>query len=224
LKGKGADIFFGDYAPPGPDDIPIPPTTDDDADRPTDSTVAGAATSDASTPPASMLASKDESKQARIIASQQTSRHGSKQEGLHADVASADATIDDVPAAGTSTGRPSGPAVRPGPAARRRADAHTTPGRARAEPDLPAEIAPEVWTSLETPATITNSFRYTDEELSALADALYAISKQQKTRLTKQDVARLGLNVVLDDYRRRGPASLLGQLAGRRRPRRAGGG
>jgi hypothetical protein len=156
-----------------------------------------------------------------MLSSQQTSTHESKQEGLHADAASADAIVD---AAGASTGRPFRPARRPGPAARRQADAHTTPGRVRAEPDLPAEITPEVWTSLETPATITNSFRYTDEELSALADVLYAISKQQKTRLTKQDVARLGLNVILDDYRRRGPTSLLGQLASRRQPRRAGGG
>jgi hypothetical protein len=235
LKGKGADIFFGDYAPPGPDDGPTPPSSTDATDRPTGSTVAGAASSDTITPlaaptstQASTLASKNESKQASILPSQQTSRRASKQEGVHAESASADATINadvsDATTAGTPTGRPSGPAGRPRPGTRRQIDGGTTPGREKAEPAVPAEITPEVWASLETPATITNSFRYTDEELSALADALYAISKQQKTRLTKQDVARLGLNVVLDDYRRRGPSSLLGQLAGRRRPRRAGGG
>src|SRR5262249_10150860 len=76
----------------------------------------------------------------------------------------------------------------------------------------PPEVADDIWESLETPATITNSFRYTDAELSALTDVLYQIGKQQGARLTKQDVARLGLNVVLDDYWRRGSASMLGQL------------
>ena len=86
-----------------------------------------------------------------------------------------------------------------------------------AEPATPREVPDGVWDSLEEPATITNSFRYTDAELSALTDVLYQIGKQQGARLSKQEVARLGLNVVLDDYRRRGPASLLGQLAARRR-------
>lgn len=86
-------------------------------------------------------------------------------------------------------------------------------------------ISDEVWASVEMPAAVTNSFRYTDDELSALADVLYQISKQQGARISKQDVARLGLNIVLDDYRRRGAASFLGQLAGRRRQsRRSGGG
>lgn len=85
-------------------------------------------------------------------------------------------------------------------------------------------VTPSVWASVETPATITSSFRYTDEELSALADVVYEISKHQKARLTKQDVARLGLNIVLDDYRRRGASSLLGQLAARRQPQRSKGG
>ncbi len=93
-------------------------------------------------------------------------------------------------------------------------------------PLVPADvISDEVWASLDVQATITNAFRYTDDELSALADALYQISKEQRARVTKQDAARLGLNLVLEDYRRRGPESLLGQLASRRKqPRRASGG
>jgi hypothetical protein len=84
------------------------------------------------------------------------------------------------------------------------------------------EISEEVWAHVDSPATITNSFRYTEAELSAVDDVLYEIGRQRGARLTKQDVARLGLNVVLDDFRRRGPASLLGQLAARRRQRRGG--
>jgi hypothetical protein len=85
------------------------------------------------------------------------------------------------------------------------------------EPAALREVPDAVWDSLEESATITNSFRYTDAELSALTDVLYQIGKQQGAKLSKQEVARLGLNVVLDDYRRRGPESLLGQLAVRRR-------
>lgn len=85
------------------------------------------------------------------------------------------------------------------------------------EPAAVREVPDDVWDSLEEPATITNSFRYTDAELSALTDVLYQIGKQQGAKLSKQEVARLGLNVVLDDYRRRGSGSLLGQLAARRR-------
>jgi hypothetical protein len=86
-----------------------------------------------------------------------------------------------------------------------------------------AGIDPDVWTRVDTPATITNSFRYTEAELSTLTDVLYEIGKQHGAKLTKQDVARLGLNVVLDEYRRRGAGSLLGELAARRRQRRGGG-
>ena len=91
------------------------------------------------------------------------------------------------------------------------------PAAHKAEPDDLREVPDDVWDSLEEPATITNSFRYTDAELSALTDVLYQIGKQQGAKLSKQEVARLGLNVVLDDYRRRGSGSLLGQLAARRR-------
>ena len=68
-------------------------------------------------------------------------------------------------------------------------------------------IGADVWARVDMPATITNSFRYTESELSALADVLYEVRKLHGAKLTKQDVARLGLNVVLEDYCRRGPAS-----------------
>jgi len=91
------------------------------------------------------------------------------------------------------------------------------PAARETEPAVLREVPDDVWDSLEEPATITNSFRYTDAELSALTDVLYQVGKQQGAKLSKQEVARLGLNVVLDDYRRRGSGSLLGQLATRRR-------
>jgi hypothetical protein len=76
---------------------------------------------------------------------------------------------------------------------------------------------------LAAQGTLTNSFRYTRDELSRLTDVIYEVNKRHAVKLTKQDAARLGLNVVLADYRARGDESLLGQLARRRRrPRRGG--
>lgn len=77
----------------------------------------------------------------------------------------------------------------------------------------------DVWESVASAASVTNSFRYTEHELTWLADVLYAVSKQHGVRLTKQDVARLGLNVVLQDYEARGDASLLAAFAERKKQR-----
>ena len=84
---------------------------------------------------------------------------------------------------------------------------------------LPPEILESIWQDISHRATITNAFRYTDRELSQLTDAIYEISKRHEVKLTKQDIARLGLNAVLWDYRARGDASLLGALALRRKTR-----
>ena len=80
-------------------------------------------------------------------------------------------------------------------------------------PELIARIAP----LLSERATITNAFRYTDRELSSLTDAIYEVTKRHGIKLSKQDIARLGLNFVLWDYRTRGDDSLLGVLALRRK-------
>ncbi len=68
-------------------------------------------------------------------------------------------------------------------------------------------------------ATVTNAFRYTEQELSWLTDALYEVTKRHNVKLTKQDVARLGLIAVLWDYRTRGDDSLLGEMAIRKKGR-----
>lgn len=76
-----------------------------------------------------------------------------------------------------------------------------------------SELPPEAWASLDETATIANTFRYTEDELTVLNDAIYQVGKEHKVRVTKQDAVRLGLYLVLEDYRRRGLDSLLGQLA-----------
>ena len=86
-----------------------------------------------------------------------------------------------------------------------------------AAPTTLDDMLPAIYDQVAARATITNTFRYTDGELVRLADALYQISKRHRVKLTKQDVARLGLNAVLWDYETRGNQSLLMQLALRKK-------
>jgi hypothetical protein len=181
IKGRGADLFFGEYEPDN--GVPVPaatphvvtvgPTPDEPAteashqEEPSLTTPSiPSATEQASDKHARMHARKQESKKARMHAFN-----------------------DDV---SEGAGRP---------------------------PDLPAEV----WDLVAEQATITNAFRYTDHDLTTLADVLYDITKRHRVKISKQDVARLGLNAVLLDYQQRGDASLLGELARRKkRPRGVG--
>lgn len=84
----------------------------------------------------------------------------------------------------------------------------------------PTEVLNAIWPALCERAAITNAFRYTDHELGWLTDVLYEVTKRHSIRLTKQDIARLGLLAVLEDYRTHGEASLLGELVARRKHER----
>lgn len=66
-------------------------------------------------------------------------------------------------------------------------------------------------------AAIANTFRFTEEELARLEDVIYALTKSQRSKFSRQDVIRLGLNLALWDYEARGDASLLAQAAVRRK-------
>jgi len=80
-----------------------------------------------------------------------------------------------------------------------------------------ADLLPVIYDQVASRATVSNAFRYTDSELERLTDALYQITKRHRVKLTKQDVARLGLNAVLWDHETRGKDSLLTQLALRKK-------
>ncbi len=73
-----------------------------------------------------------------------------------------------------------------------------------------------VWARLKDPAQVPHSFRYTDADLGALADAAHELSRAHGARITKQDILRFGLNVVLRDHELRGDGSLLSELARRK--------
>ena len=78
-------------------------------------------------------------------------------------------------------------------------------------------ILDAVWSAIAEQATVTNAFRYTKAELDQLNDAIYELSKLHDTKVTKQEVARLGLAIVLTDYQIRGRDSLLSEFIARRR-------
>ncbi len=184
LRGKGADIFFGDYQPAGPGESETPEAV---APPPTPPVTARPRKRAAPAPrrtEAVQTTTRPESAAVPAQASTNASTAASKHARLHASTqqAGSDAAVAEAPLA---------------------------TGALDAVLDYVAE-----------PAAITNSFRYTEQELSSLTDALYEVGKRYGVKLTKQDVARLGLNLVLWDYRTRGEASLLGTLAQRRQRRR----
>ena len=74
-----------------------------------------------------------------------------------------------------------------------------------------------LWDGMSSRATIANTFRFTEEELARLEDVIYALTKSQRSKFSRQDVIRLGLNLALWDYETRGDASLLAQVATRRK-------
>lgn len=171
LKGKGAEIFFGDATTRGQ-----PPQEPRGAER-SDGT--GGTDLNPATPPAPP-APQPKSKDARLRASMQESKH---------------ARTADVTAGGTAA---SAPAARS------------------------LDVLDAIYDHVAARATVTNAFRYTERDLTLLTDALYQLSKRHGTKLSKQDVARLGLNVVLWDYQTRGDDSLLTQLALRRKREHGG--
>ncbi len=56
------------------------------------------------------------------------------------------------------------------------------------------------------------SYRFTRDEIDALRDIVYELEAKRGLRITRNDVVRLGLDWVIDDYRARGKDSLLMQV------------
>jgi hypothetical protein len=164
LKGKGAEIFFGDN--------PATPQ----ADAPAPAAPSGL-------PDVTSTASDDHSPSSVRTARLQASKQASKRASQPADKN-----------ASTQERKPDGDAVV-----------------------ALADILPAIFEQVAGRATISATFRYTDSELTRLTDALYDVTKRHRVKLTKQDVARLGLNAVLWDHETRRNQSLLTQLALRKK-------
>jgi hypothetical protein len=161
LKGKGADIFFGDYQPP-----PAEPATAEPLPH-----------GPAAPPPAATTDDQDVAMQERT--------HARKQARLPARMHASKQAAEHEP---STTAQP-----------------------------IAAEALAAALAHVGERATVTNAFRYTDRELAWLTDVLYELSKRHQVKLSKQDVARFGLDLVMADYQARADASLLSEFARRRK-------
>ena len=56
------------------------------------------------------------------------------------------------------------------------------------------------------------SYRFTRDEIDALRDVVYELEAKRGLPVTRNDVVRLGLDWLIDDYRARGKESLLMQV------------
>ncbi len=195
LKGRGAEIFFGGDLPDG--DLSAEPTSED-ALEPTAASSSEPSSLDPSSPLPVSPSPAEETDQASAVPgipsrSKQARMRASKDESI---LASKQASVQEE--------------MR----------------RDGVEDDLQTllggDLLKELWVGISEQAAITNAFRYTERELAQLTDTHYEIVKRYDAKLSKQDIVRLGLDVVLLDYHRRGAASLLGQFASRRKRQRGG--
>jgi len=242
LKGRGADIFFGDYTPPadGPSTVTEDPAAET-AETDVALVTAEPMRAEPTEPSGSGRPRRSSGRQAGPTRPVQASKHASLQASTEGqtDAVLSDSVQASMQAykhaslqANTDSGDNDGqPGSEPsGGRTGVQADTSTAPLDERAgvgERPAAAGVSlagldGDIWTRLDAAATITSSFRYTEAELTALTDVLYEVGKQYGARVTKQDVARLALNAVLEDYYQRGSHSLLAHLATRRR-RRTGG-
>lgn len=56
---------------------------------------------------------------------------------------------------------------------------------------------------------VAGTFRFTQDELDAIRDIRYELEVKRGVKVTGNDIIRLGLNSLIDDYRERGDSSLL---------------
>jgi hypothetical protein len=204
VKGKGADIFFGEYSPAQL----VAPDTDGHAgqDPSLDSTASPTMPPEGGTgAQASNQARMQESKTASMLASVSTNDDGQ----VDAPDTLVDASV--LPAVQQAS-------MQESKKARRRSGSRS-PVQSDKELVTNSETLSAIWPLISAKATVTNAFRYTSEELSLLEDVIYHISKQHGVKLSKQDIARLGLDFAISEYQKRGGESLIGELIERRKAR-----
>ncbi len=200
MKGRGADIFFGDHEPPAPPAVPAP---EEAAGR------SGDAAAAARTPPPEPTGgdTSDEPVDTGALA---------LPEPQSAEVGSSapDSATDGEP-------EPQGDGAGMQQACMHAIKQASEGSSPKPERSWSAPLDPAVldatWQNVAQQATLANTFRYTDQELTWLNDALYELTKRHRVKLTKQDIVRLGLNAVLRDYQVHGDASLLGEFVRRKR-------
>lgn len=240
VKGKGADIFFGEYVPPAPPESTHQTMT---AIEGTEGTEGADATTSASnlsrgatSPSRNRPLNPAANSTPRPITKPKQSNPEQHSQGNSQQPRSPKQQSMEKPSAKTNASKnvrmqvSKNASIEAGKQADEQASnigasqtqqtikdvAQTSAGA------LSADTLNAIWQYMGERATVTNAFRYTDQELSWLTDAIYEINKRHGVKLTKQDIARLGLNAILWDYRVRGDDSLLGEFTFRRKRGRSG--
>ena len=199
VRGRGADLFFGDFEPA---DTPPPPDQEPAPAVPQVTTAAPAADDDPEPEPSAAIVAPPSTPILPVAAGDE----GSLETPLPDEASGGRASQQ----AGRQTSKR---AIRQ---ASNNVSKDDAPGDTAGDGALDPGVLGFLWENMVEQARVANTFRYTEQELDWLADALYEITKRHRARLTKQDIARLGLNAVLWDYRVRGDASLLGEFVRRR--------
>ena len=83
-----------------------------------------------------------------------------------------------------------------------------------------ANIEERILASLHTTDLKANTFRYTQEELDFIRDIVYEADVQYKTKLDKNDIARIGLEWLMVDWRTNKKESLLARILTSKKTRR----
>lgn len=83
-----------------------------------------------------------------------------------------------------------------------------------------ANIEERILASLQTTDLKANTFRYTQEELDFIRDVVYEAEVKYKTKLDKNDVARIGVEWLIADWRTNKQESLLARILTRKKARR----
>lgn len=77
-----------------------------------------------------------------------------------------------------------------------------------------SELVRRLRDQLDEEHNLHYSYRFTREEIEALRDAVYELEARRGFRVTRNDIVRLGLEWIIDDYKTHGKESLLVRVIG----------
>jgi hypothetical protein len=81
-------------------------------------------------------------------------------------------------------------------------------------------IEERILASLRSTDLKINTFRYTQDELAFIRDIAYQAAVKYNTKLNKNDVARIGLEWLMDDWKVNKDSSLLAKILTRKQERK----
>ena len=73
-------------------------------------------------------------------------------------------------------------------------------------------IEERLFASLQNPDMKANTFRYTQDELDFIRDIVYEAETKHGVKLDKNDIARLGLSWLMEDWKEKKEDSLLARI------------